>query len=69
MAALGSKPSGGYFLEISKIVRTKDRVEVTVRIGSPAPGAAPGGGPTSPFVFVRMRKPDRPVTCREEEKK
>ena len=69
VAALGSKLTGGYSLEISKIVRTKDNVEVTVRIGSPAPGTTPGGGPTSPFVFVRMKKPDKPVTFTEEEKK
>ena len=69
VAALGSKLTGGYSLEISKIVQTKDNVEVTVRIGAPAPGSTPRGGPTSPFVFVRMKKPDKPVTFKEEEKK
>jgi hypothetical protein len=69
VAALGSKLTGGYSLEVSKIVRTKENIEVTVRIGSPAPGSTPRAGSTSPFVLVRMRKPDKPVTFKEEEKK
>ena len=69
VAALGTKETGGYSIEISKIVQTKENVVVTVRIGAPTPGAKPIVGPTSPFVLVRMKKPDRPVTFVEEEKK
>ena len=69
VAALGSKESGGYSIEIAKIVQTKENVVVTVRIGAPPPGTTSKGGPTSPFVLVRMKKPDRPVTFVEEEKK
>jgi hypothetical protein len=69
VAALGMKDSGGYSIEVSKIVRTKDDVQVIVRIGSPPEGAKPGGGPTSPFVLVKIKKPDKPVTFKEEEKK
>lgn len=69
VAALGAKNTGGYSIEIAKIIRTKENIEVTVRIGSPPEGTKPGGGPTSPFVLARMKKPEKPVTFKEEQKK
>jgi hypothetical protein len=69
VAALGMKNTGGYSIEITRIVRTKDDIQVFVRRTSPPEGGKPPAGATSPFVLARMEKPDRPVTFRDEEKK
>lgn len=69
VAALGMKSTGGFAIEITRIVRSKDDITVYVRRTEPPAGSAPSGKPTSPFVLARMKKPDRPVTFRDEEKK
>jgi len=68
VAALGMKNSGGYSLEITRIVRTKDAIEIFIRSTAP-PDGTKAAVPTSPFVLARMKKPDRMVTFRDEEKK
>ncbi|HLY09382.1 MAG TPA: protease complex subunit PrcB family protein [Planctomycetota bacterium] len=69
VAAVGMQNTGGYAIEITRIVRTKDAIEIFVKRSSPPEGTKPGGGATAPFVLARMKKPDRPVTFRDEEKK
>jgi hypothetical protein len=69
VAALGAKNTGGYAVEITRIVRTKDAIEVYLRRTAPAENAKVPTGATSPFVLARMAKPDRPVTFRDDEKK
>jgi len=68
VAALGMKPTGGYSIEITRIVKTKTDIQVFVKRTAPAEGSKPGGGPTSPFVLARMKKPTLPVTFRDDEK-
>jgi hypothetical protein len=69
VAALGTKDSGGYSLEITRIVRTKDDIQIFIRRAAPPDGAKAATVSTSPFVLARMKKPDRMVTFRDEEKK
>lgn len=69
VAALGTKPTGGFAIEITRIVRTKDAIEIYIRTTAPQDGLKPPPGPTSPIVLARMAKPDRPVTFRNDEKK
>ncbi|HLY74832.1 MAG TPA: protease complex subunit PrcB family protein [Planctomycetota bacterium] len=69
VAALGAKSTGGYTIEITRIVRTKDDIQVFLRRTAPPEGGRVVGGATSPFVMARMEKPDRPVTFRDEEPK
>jgi hypothetical protein len=69
VAALGTKPTGGFAIEITRIVRTKDAIEIYVRKTAPQDGLKPPPGPTSPFVLARMPRPDRPVTFRDDDKK
>ena len=69
VATLGMKSSGGYSIEITRIVKTKDDIQVFVKRTAPPEGAKPAAAQTSPFVLARMKKPDRPVTFLDEEKK
>jgi hypothetical protein len=69
VAALGMKNTGGYTIEITRIVRTPDDLTVYVKRTEPAAGSTPSGKPTSPFVLAKIRKPDKPVTFRDEDKK
>jgi hypothetical protein len=69
VATLGMKNSGGYSIEIARIVKTKDDIQVFVKRTAPPEGAKLAAAQTSPFVLARMKKPDRPVTFLDEEKK
>jgi hypothetical protein len=69
VATLGSKNTGGYAIEITRIIKTKDDIQVFVKRTAPAEGAKSATMLTSPFVLARMKKPDRPVTFVDEEKK
>jgi len=69
VAATGMKSTGGYSIEITRIVKTKDDIQVFVKRTVPAEGAKPAAVPTSPFVLARMKKPDRPVTFLDDGKK
>jgi len=69
VAALGMKPTGGYSIEITRVIKTKTDIQVFVKRTAPAEGSKPSGGPSSPFVLARMKKPTLPVTFRDEEKK
>jgi hypothetical protein len=69
VATLGAKSTGGYAIEITRIVKTKDDIQVFVKRTVPPEGAKVITVQTSPFVLARMKKPDRPVTFIDEEKK
>jgi hypothetical protein len=69
VTTLGMKSTGGYTIEITRIVKTKDDIQVFVKRTSPPEGAKPNAAMISPFVLARMKKPDRPVTFVDEEKK
>lgn len=66
VAALGPKPGTGYTVEITRIVKTKDEIQIYVRKTAPDPAALKTGQPTSPFVLIRMVKPDRFVRFYDE---
>jgi len=66
VAALGPKPGTGYTIEITRIARTKDEIQIYLRKTAPDPAALKAGGPTSPFVLVKMPKPDRFVRFYDE---
>ena len=69
VATLGRKSTGGYTIEITRIVKSKDDIQVFVRRNSPPAGGKVITAESSPFVLARMKKPDRPVTFLDEEKK
>ncbi len=69
VVTLGMKNTGGYAIEITRIVKTKDDIQVFVKRTAPPEGTKGSAAMTSPFVLARMKKPDRPVTFVDEEKK
>ena len=69
VVAQGVQKTGGYAIEITRIVKTKDEITVYVKKTEPAAGSSPTGKPTSPFVLAKIRKTDLPITFKEEEKK
>lgn len=54
---LGEKPTGGYSIEITRVIRTDRSLVVFYRDHSPAPGAITTQAFTQPFYIVRI--PDR----------
>src|SRR4051794_8109026 len=44
VAALGTKNTGGYTIEITRIVKTKTDIQVFVKRTAPPEGSKPGGG-------------------------
>jgi hypothetical protein len=53
VAALGMKDTGGYPLEITRIIRPTDDLETSSRRTAPAERAKSASGSTSPFVLAR----------------
>lgn len=68
VAALGPQPGTGYNIEITRIKKTKEEIQIYVRRTAPPPEALKAGNPTSPFVLIRMPKPDRFVRFMDEPK-
>ena len=69
VVSLGSKPTTGFSVEITRIVKTKEEIQIYVKETVPAEGSTPAAKPSSPFMIVRMPKPDRFVRFYEEPKK
>lgn len=57
VVARGSLPSGGYSLKLTRIIRTKNGVEVHYEEGNPAPGGTYTSSIVSPIEIVRLAKP------------
>ena len=69
VVAMGKKSTDGYAIEITRIVKTKDDLQVFLKKTVPAPGSTPAAKVVSPFVMARIEKPDRPVVFRDEDRK
>ena len=69
VVALGRKNTAGYSVEITRVIKTKDDIQIFLKKTAPRDGSHPAAVVTSPFVFARMEKPDLPVVFRDEEKK
>ncbi len=68
VVTLGMKTTGGYAIEIVRIVKTKEEIQIFLRKTAPAEGTKPVVAALSPFVLARMPKPDRAVRFYEEPK-
>jgi hypothetical protein len=66
---LGSRPSGGFTVEISRIVREGGSLIVEYRERKPGPGAVAAQLLTSPFHLVTLDRQDGPVEFRAVETK
>lgn len=69
VVAMGMKKTTGYSIEITRVVKTKDDIQIFLKKTVPAEDTFPVVKVTSPFVFARMEKPDRPVVFLDEVKK
>jgi hypothetical protein len=68
LVALGVRPHSGYAVSVTKIVRTTDTIRVSFKEQLPDPKKKYAQALTSPFVMVRMAKPDRKVEIVEDAK-
>lgn len=64
---LGERSSGGYGIEVSRIIETQDAVEVTVIEASPGSGCPVTLALTQPYHIVKIRKTDKRVIFNIEE--
>lgn len=63
------KPSSGYAVEITRIVRTREAVVVSLRRETPPPGKGQLAVMTEPACIVRAKlPPDLPVRFEEEKR-
>lgn len=69
VAALGRKNTGGYSVDITRVIRTKDDIRIYLKKTAPPADAKLPAVVTSPFIFARMKKPDRPVVFLDEPRK
>jgi hypothetical protein len=69
VVAMGKKNTGGYAIEITRVVKTKDDIQIFLKKTVPKEGGVVTQKVTSPFVLARIEKPDRPVTFLDEPKK
>lgn len=69
VVAMGKKPTAGYAIEVTRVERTKDDIQIFLRKTVPKEGAVLAQKVTSPFALVRIEKPDRPVVFLDEPKK
>lgn len=58
-AFMGEQPTGGYSLQIVKIMETDDTLEVFVKETSPGNGCAAGGSASRPYQVVRAKRVDK----------
>lgn len=58
----GTKPTGGYSVEITKVIETDDEVKVSAVETSPGSGCIVTQALTSPYSIVKIPKIDKPVT-------
>lgn len=59
--SLGEKSSGGYAVEVVGVERLGDRLILSVRTRSPAPGAAVTAALSQPYHLVRIPRQEGPV--------
>lgn len=59
--SLGEKSSGGYAVEVVGVERAGDRLVLSVRVRSPAPGAAVTAALSQPYHLVRIPRQKEPV--------
>lgn len=59
--SLGEKSTGGYAVEVVGVERAGERLIVSVRTRSPAPGAAVTAAFSQPYHFVRIPRQKEPV--------
>lgn len=62
----GEKPTGGYNIEIRKIVENENTIEVLVSETSPGSKCMVTDALTSPFHIIRIQKSDKEVLFRTE---
>lgn len=65
VAAMGSRPTGGYAISIDDITLEGDRLVVSVLEVEPGPGCMTTQAFTAPWTAVRIPAADSPVTFQE----
>ena len=59
-------PTGGYYIEITKIVEKENSVEVFARETSPSPGSLVTEAFTQPYHIVKMKKVDKRLYSKDK---
>ena len=62
VAAMGTRPSGGYSIHIDEVREADGQLHVEVREVSPGPNCLVSFAMTAPVVAVRVARRDGPVT-------
>ena len=62
VAAMGTRPSGGYSIHIDAVREADGQLHVAVREVSPGPNCLVSFAMTAPVVAVRVARRDGPVT-------
>lgn len=55
---LGEKPTGGYTVEISDVLKQDDYIEFLIKINEPDPGEIVTEAITSPYHIIKINKSD-----------
>jgi hypothetical protein len=63
--AAGTRPTGGFSIEVRRVATRADTLEVTVLETCPAPGAVVTQGLSQPVEVVRVPRLPPPATFRE----
>jgi hypothetical protein len=66
VAAMGSRPSGGYDISIESIVASGDVVDVFTKSTSPGVRCATTQALTSPVVIMKIAAVERPVQFHDQ---
>jgi hypothetical protein len=62
VAAMGTRPSGGYSIHIDEVREAGEQLHVVVREVSPGPDCLVSAALTAPVIAVRVARRDGPVT-------
>ncbi|MBI4896118.1 MAG: protease complex subunit PrcB family protein [Candidatus Aenigmarchaeota archaeon] len=57
----GNHPTGGYSIEITKIVEDESSVQIVIKETTPPPGSVLTTAFTQPYHIVKMKRTDKPV--------
>jgi hypothetical protein len=67
VAALGSRPNGGYDVVIEGAEQDSAGIEISVRVASPAAGCPVATAITQPIDLARVPLTDQPIRFRERD--
>ena len=65
---MGNQSTGGYNINASKVTLLEDKVEVTLKTSAPAADDYAITVVTSPFVLIKYKRTDLPVSFKREAK-